>query len=256
MPQLRAGFEKHLKETESQVQRLEQVFKMLDAEAKGEKCPAIDGILKEGKELMGEIDDEDVMNVGLIAAAQAVEHYEITRYGALIAWASELGRGDCVPLLKASLAEEKATDQTLTALAERRVESAGQEEIRGGEAAKRPRAPRGARPRRQARARPRRPSAPRRRNRVAARDLWLTRSAHRRACRPCRPAPRISRAPQQRASGEQRLTASRRMSRRNPDPGNRVSLSRRTVHAGRTRIHGGRATSSGAGISRTAVPVL
>ena len=66
---------------------------MLDADAKGEKCPAIDGILKEGKELMGEIGDEDVMNVGLIAAAQAVEHYEITRYGALIAWASELGRG-------------------------------------------------------------------------------------------------------------------------------------------------------------------
>ena len=108
-PQLRAGFEKHLKETEKQIQRLEQVFKMLDADAKGEKCPAIDGILKEGKELMGEIDDEDVMNVGLVAAAQAVEHYEITRYGALIAWASELGRGECVPLLKASLAEEKAT---------------------------------------------------------------------------------------------------------------------------------------------------
>jgi ferritin-like metal-binding protein YciE len=120
-PQLRAGFEKHLKETEKQISRLEQVFKMLDADAKGEKCPAIDGILKEGKELMGEVGDEDVMNVGLIAAAQAVEHYEITRYGALIAWASELGRGECVPLLKASLAEEKATDQTLTALAERRV---------------------------------------------------------------------------------------------------------------------------------------
>ena len=120
-PQLRAGFEKHLKETEKQIQRLEQVFKMLDADAKGEKCPAIDGILKEGKELMGEVGDDDVMNVGLIAAAQAVEHYEITRYGALIAWASELGRGECVPLLKASLAEEKATDQTLTALAERRV---------------------------------------------------------------------------------------------------------------------------------------
>ena len=87
-PQLRAGFEKHLKETEGQIARLEQVFKLLDAEPKGEKCPAIDGILKEGKELMGEIGDEDVMNVGIIAAAQAVEHYEITRYGALIAWAS------------------------------------------------------------------------------------------------------------------------------------------------------------------------
>jgi ferritin-like metal-binding protein YciE len=131
-PQLRAGFEKHLKETEGQISRLEQVFELLDAEAKGEKCPAIDGILKEGSELMGEIADEDVMNVGLVAAAQAVEHYEMTRYGALIAWASELGRGDCVPLLKASLAEEKATDQKLTALAERRVNPEGEKKSGNG----------------------------------------------------------------------------------------------------------------------------
>jgi len=129
---LRAGFEKHLAETEGQVHRLRQVFEALDAEPRGEKCPAIDGILKEGKELMGEVDDEDVMNVGLIAAAQAVEHYEITRYGALIAWASELGRGDCVPLLKASLAEEKATDQKLTALAERRVNPQAEKKSEGG----------------------------------------------------------------------------------------------------------------------------
>jgi ferritin-like metal-binding protein YciE len=120
-PQLRAGFEKHLAETEGQVHRLRQVFELMDVDPKGEKCPAIDGILKEGKELMGEIDDEDVMNVGLVAAAQAVEHYEITRYGALIAWASELGRTDCVPHLKANLAEEKATDQKLSIMAERRV---------------------------------------------------------------------------------------------------------------------------------------
>ena len=120
-PQLRAGFEKHLSETEGQVNRLREVFEMLDANPKGEKCPAIDGILKEGKELIGEIDDEDVMNVGLVAAAQAVEHYEITRYGALIAWASELGRNDVIPHLKASLAEEKATDAKLSALAERRI---------------------------------------------------------------------------------------------------------------------------------------
>ena len=120
-PQLRAGFEKHLSETEGQVHRLRQVFELMDAEPKGEKCPAIEGILKEGRELMGEIDDDDVMNVGLIAAAQAVEHYEITRYGALIAWAGELGRTDCTPHLKANLAEEKATDQKLTQMAERRV---------------------------------------------------------------------------------------------------------------------------------------
>ena len=119
--ELRAGFEKHLAETEGQVHRLRQVFELMDAEPKGEKCPAIDGILKEGKDLMGEVDDEDVMNVALVAAAQAVEHYEITRYGALIAWASELGRADCIPHFKANLAEEKATDQKLTAMAERRI---------------------------------------------------------------------------------------------------------------------------------------
>ena len=125
--QLRAGFETHLAETEGQVHRLREVFELLDVEPKGEKCPAIEGILKEGRDLMGEIDDEDVMNVGLIAAAQAVEHYEITRYGALIAWATELGRADVVPMLKANLAEEKATDQTLTQMAERRVNPKAEE---------------------------------------------------------------------------------------------------------------------------------
>ena len=119
--QLRAGFEKHLAETEGQVHRLRQVFELLETEPKGDKCPAIDGILKEGRDLMSEIDDEKVMNVGLVAAAQAVEHYEITRYGALIAWATELGRTDVVPMFKANLAEEKATDQKLTQMAERRV---------------------------------------------------------------------------------------------------------------------------------------
>jgi ferritin-like metal-binding protein YciE len=119
--QLRAGFEKHLAETEGQVHRLRQVFELIDVDPKGEKCPAIDGILKEGRDLISEIDDADVMNVGLIAAAQAVEHYEITRYGALIAWATELGRTDVVPMFKANLAEEKATDQKLTQMAERRV---------------------------------------------------------------------------------------------------------------------------------------
>lgn len=119
--QLKAGFEKHLAETEGQIDRLRQVFELLEADPKGEKCPAIDGILKEGKELMSEIEGEDVMDVGLVAAAQAVEHYEITRYGALIAWATELGRTDCVPLFKANLAEEKMTDQKLTAMAERRI---------------------------------------------------------------------------------------------------------------------------------------
>ena len=120
-PQLRAGFEKHLSETEGQLHRLRQVFELLEAEPKGAKCPAIDGLIKEGSDTFGEIEDEDVLNVALIAAAQAVEHYEITRYGALMAWAAELGRNDCIPLLKSNLAEEKAADQKLTLMAEQRV---------------------------------------------------------------------------------------------------------------------------------------
>jgi ferritin-like metal-binding protein YciE len=119
--QLKKGFKTHLAETENQVKRLERVFEMLPAEAQGKKCPAIDGILAEGEDVMGEVADEDVLNVAMIAAGQAVEHYEITRYGALIAWASELGRSDCAAVLKKNLAEEKATDQKLTAMAERRI---------------------------------------------------------------------------------------------------------------------------------------
>lgn len=125
--QLKAGFEKHLAETEGQIERLRQVFELLDAPPKGDKCPAIEGILKEGKELMSEIEGDGLMDVGLIASAQAVEHYEITRYGALIAWATELGHTDCVPLFKANLAEEKATDQKLTAMAESRINPKAEE---------------------------------------------------------------------------------------------------------------------------------
>jgi ferritin-like metal-binding protein YciE len=117
---LKAGFKKHLEETEGQIHRLRQVFEELELEPKGEKCPAIEGILKEGKELMGEIGDEDTMNAGLAFAAQAVEHYEITRYGALIAYAIELGHTRCVPHLKANLNEEKAADEELSLLSELR----------------------------------------------------------------------------------------------------------------------------------------
>ena len=119
--QLKKGFKSHLEETENQVKRLEQVFEMLPSKAKGTKCPAIDGILKEGDDIMGEVADEDVLNVAIIGAGQAVEHYEIARYGALIAWATELGRNDCAAVLKKNLAEEKATDAKLTALARQRV---------------------------------------------------------------------------------------------------------------------------------------
>jgi ferritin-like metal-binding protein YciE len=120
-PELKQGFQKHLRETEGHIKRLEQVFELHDITAKGVECPAIDGIIEETEEIAGDISDKQVMDAALIAAAQAVEHYEITRYGTLIAWAEELGRSDCAALLKQNLAEEKATDKKLTEMAERRV---------------------------------------------------------------------------------------------------------------------------------------
>lgn len=119
--ELRKGFEKHMAETEGHVERVEQVFKMHGVEAKAVNCPAIDGILKEADEVAGEVDDDRVLDAALIAAAQAVEHYEMTRYGTLIAWAKELGRNDCAAVLQKNLDEEKATDKKLTELAESRV---------------------------------------------------------------------------------------------------------------------------------------
>lgn len=119
--ELKRGLQQHLRETKEQVKRLEQVFALHGERPSGTKCPAIDGIIKEGGDLMGEIEDKAVLNVGIIAAAQAVEHYEITRYGALIAWAKELGHGEDATILARNLSEEKAADKTLTALADRRV---------------------------------------------------------------------------------------------------------------------------------------
>ena len=120
-PGLKQGFEAHLGETKNHVKRLEQVFKMHGVEAKGVECPAIDGIIEEADEIAGEVDDTKVLDAALIAAAQAVEHYEITRYGTLIAWAKQLGRNDCAALLQQNLDEEKATDKKLTAMAESNV---------------------------------------------------------------------------------------------------------------------------------------
>ena len=114
---LKNGFETHLAETKGQIARLEKVFKMHGVEAKGVDCPAIDGILKEAGEVAGDVDDKEVLDAALIAAAQAVEHYEITRYGTLIAWAKKLGREDCASVLQQNLDEEKATDQKLNSLA-------------------------------------------------------------------------------------------------------------------------------------------
>ncbi|WP_136650301.1 YciE/YciF ferroxidase family protein [Paracoccus aeridis] len=125
-PQLQQGFEKHLRETEGQIQRLDQVFGTLGLSPKGVECPAIDGIIKEADETAGDIADKSVLDAALAASAQAVEHYEITRYGTLIAWARELGRNDVVPMLQQNLDEEYATDKTLTALAESRVNAAAQ----------------------------------------------------------------------------------------------------------------------------------
>jgi len=118
---LKQSFEKHLRETGGHVKRLEEVFELYGVKAKAVNCPAIDGIIEETEEIAGDIDDRDVMDAALIAAAQAVEHYEITRYGTLIAWAEELGRSDCAALLEQTLAEEKATDKKLTDLAESRI---------------------------------------------------------------------------------------------------------------------------------------
>ena len=120
-PQLKQGFQTHLRETENHVKRLDQVFQLIGQKAAGVDCPAIDGILEEANEVAGEVEDKSVLDAALIASAQAVEHYEMTRYGTLIAWANQLGRRDCVPLLQQTLDEEKATDKKLTAVAESQV---------------------------------------------------------------------------------------------------------------------------------------
>ncbi len=117
-PKLKAGFEKHLRETALHIERVEEVFEMHGVTAKQVRCPAIDGILEEADELAGDIADKQVLDAALIAAAQAVEHYEMTRYGTLMAWAKQLGRNDCAAVLQKNLKEEQATDKALTSMAE------------------------------------------------------------------------------------------------------------------------------------------
>jgi ferritin-like metal-binding protein YciE len=119
--ELKKGFRTHLKQTKGQIKRLEQAFKKLKMKPQGTKCPAIDGIIEETNEITGEVDDKMVLNAALIAAAQAVEHYEITRYGTLSAWAKLLGRPDVARLLTANLKEEKATDKKLNGMAKRKI---------------------------------------------------------------------------------------------------------------------------------------
>jgi len=119
--QLKDGFLAHLDETRNHVQRLEQVFKMHGAAAKAVDCPAIDGIIEEANEVAGDVADKAVLDAALINAGQAAEHYEIARYGSLIAWAKQLGRNDCASILQRTLEEEKAADKKLTQIAESNV---------------------------------------------------------------------------------------------------------------------------------------
>jgi len=125
---LKAAFTKHEGETKQQVERLEKVFKSIGETPKGKTCDAIMGILDEGKEIMDEYEDMPALDAGLLAAAQAVEHYEISRYGTLKCWAGELGYNEAVTLLDATLAEEKKTDAALTSLAESEVNLHAQSE--------------------------------------------------------------------------------------------------------------------------------
>lgn len=120
-PQLKQGFQTHLRETENHVRRLEQVFQSLGMEVKGVTCEAMDGILAEAKQVMSDVGDKEVLDAAMVSAAQAVEHYEISRYGTLIALARQLGRQNCVSPLEQTLQEEKASDKKLTEIAEARV---------------------------------------------------------------------------------------------------------------------------------------
>jgi len=119
--QLKDALETHRKETEGQVNRLEKIFEMFDLTPRGKKCEAIEGIIAEAKEHMQDIEDPAVLDAGMIGSAQAVEHYEITRYGTLIAWAKQLDKEDAIELLQANLDEEKHADKLLSEIAEATV---------------------------------------------------------------------------------------------------------------------------------------
>jgi ferritin-like metal-binding protein YciE len=117
---LTKGLSHHLEETKKQIDRLEQVFRLLGEEPKAVKCPAINGLIDEADEVAGEVDDKNVLDAAIVGSAQAVEHYEMARYGTLIAWAEELGRDDVVGLLNTNLKEEKAADKKLSTIAQRK----------------------------------------------------------------------------------------------------------------------------------------
>ena len=116
--ELAQAIEKHLRETQNQVTRLERVFKLCEMEPRGKKCPGIEGLLEEAKEIMEDAEEPNTLDAGMLAAAQSVEHYEISKYGTLVAWAEELGMTDAASLLEETLAEEKNADRLLSQLAE------------------------------------------------------------------------------------------------------------------------------------------
>src|SRR6476619_1259747 len=125
---LTAAFEKHQAETEGQISRLEQVFDLIDQKPQGKKCAAIEGILEEGQEIIKEYKGSPALDAGLVSAAQAVEHYEIARYGTLRTWAEELGLNQAMKLLQQTLDQEEATDRARTELAESVVNQEAQAE--------------------------------------------------------------------------------------------------------------------------------
>ena len=118
---LESAFTKHHRETERQVERLEKVFGIIGKKPSAKTCPAIDGILEEGEEIMKEAKDDTIRDAAMLAAAQSVEHYEISRYGTLVAWAQKMGHSDAAKLLQQTLDEEKMTDEALTELAESEI---------------------------------------------------------------------------------------------------------------------------------------
>jgi ferritin-like metal-binding protein YciE len=125
-PKLKQAFEKHKEETQGQIERLQEVFEIIGKRAQGKTCPAIDGIIEEGEEILDEFKGTPALDAGLLAAAQAVEHYEIARYGTLKAWAEKLGHANAVTLLDATLKEESKTDDALSALAKTSINAAAQ----------------------------------------------------------------------------------------------------------------------------------
>ena len=127
-PELKQAFEQHREETEGQIERLQQVFETIGKRAQGKTCAAMDGIVEEGEEIMEEYKDSPALDAALVATAQAVEHYEITRYGTLAAWAKQLGNAEAERLLRETLAEEEKTDKILSDLAEATINAAAEQQ--------------------------------------------------------------------------------------------------------------------------------